>query len=1351
MYKRFFLFLLSLVTLEAGAYDFSTFEYEGIYYYVTGDGYAAVKARPDGTKYSGDVVIPRNVTYYNNGRGFGFTVSEIMENAFKDCYDLIGIAIPNSITRIRSSAFANCTGLTGVLSIPSSVTSIGDNAFDNCRNVRHLELNEGLIEIGNSAFFSCGYANGDGKLFIPNSVTSLGANAFGNCPIRILALGSGVGRIQSGTFDAAGSRGVCDVYVWRESPPIMGNDNFKYGINLHLPANSWSAYQNADGWQTILKHNNSTIRSQFSFKEGDIYYVEFGGNNRVMVVGRDPLVNDYRGVLTVPATVTHDGITYTVTGIGPEAFARAKELNALYMPDNINQIYDYAFYESGIGQIAVPDAVTRIGSFAFNSCPLLTDVTLGRGLTEINDRAFINSPVMAITSKASTPPTYNSGSLSYDMFSGDTYSNATLKVPRSAMETYGSANEWSKFENIEGLNFDFEEDGIAYVINSDGTAGVTRKPSGIYTGIVTIPATVTHEGVDYAVTSIEDNAFSASRGNLSAVHLPEGLLTIGVSAFAGAGLREMQLPSTVTSIGTGAFANCTLLSRVTMGENLKTISANAFVLSALDYIVCMAVTPPTTATAAFTSTIYDQAKVYVPAEAFENYSRAIAWKNFKNLKARDSEVIEFACDAVRDLCVRSGFDTSGDEQISYSEAAAVTDLGGMFGMEGYSSGAKSRYAITSFDELQYFTGITKIGYRQLSMNWSMTSVTLPPQITEIGEQAFEMCYSLESITLPSKVTAIGANAFYSDSTLVSVNMADSKVTRLENYAFSGCTHLEEVKGMNKITYFGRRAFYNCYALKNHTMSPKLTYIDEDAFRNCRALAQEGSSGCPQGVFPIPATVTYVGSNAFKDSGVKNFLLMNSKPRGTVFNAFWSTGDDITVYVPYQLYDSIQTRWSSYAGDIFRAVVTSEFALHAFDSDVQLEPYAGSQALDIYTVTRRIHGVRGSGLFGINGSLSLRNLRDNTQYPVTVPAGLPFAIKGTSGFYGFLTMKEPDGTAPAISNPYLTCLLHNAKTEPPVSTPGTYFYIPDGESVWNKTAVEKVSGVYAAVEFDDDEYVDEVLYSSRGQLSSFYLAGRRLDEDKKFTAEGVSGSITVDKIVQETMMNLYFYLTFDNAVITKPGSGGGSTGLFNGHSGVVYPAIITFKGRNSINGFDTGLYDGNGLTLRADEKASLNISASESGIRVGYRFNIMGPLTLDAKGNNVGIMSFVGTNSLGVSDESVVKATGPRDGSVIGFADIKGVDGVNESYFISKPAGAVYDTDLKAVTLNGEIVKTQVVIGEDDGVVGDVNGDGVVSGADVTALYGLLLDDKPVNGNADVSGDGLVSGADVTALYNLLLQ
>ena len=73
------------------------------------------------------------------------------------------------------------------------------------------------------------------------------------------------------------------------------------------------------------------------------------------------------------------------------------------------------------------------------------------------------------------------------------------------------------------------------------------------------------------------------------------------------------------------------------------------------------------------------------------------------------------------------------------------------------------------------------------------------------------------------------------------------------------------------------------------------------------------------------------------------------------------------------------------------------------------------------------------------------------------------------------------------------------------------------------------------------------------------------------------------------------------------------------------------------------------------------------------------------------------------------------------------------------------------TLTVDRAKLTLVIEANNAVKGDVNGDGIVSGADVTALYGVLLDGKEVAGNADVNGDGNVSGADVTALYNLLLE
>lgn len=55
------------------------------------------------------------------------------------------------------------------------------------------------------------------------------------------------------------------------------------------------------------------------------------------------------------------------------------------------------------------------------------------------------------------------------------------------------------------------------------------------------------------------------------------------------------------------------------------------------------------------------------------------------------------------------------------------------------------------------------------------------------------------------------------------------------------------------------------------------------------------------------------------------------------------------------------------------------------------------------------------------------------------------------------------------------------------------------------------------------------------------------------------------------------------------------------------------------------------------------------------------------------------------------------------------------------------------------------------LVGDVNGDGSVTSADVTALYNYLLNnDSSSIVNGDQNGDGNITSADVTAVYNVLL-
>ncbi|MBR1891825.1 MAG: leucine-rich repeat domain-containing protein, partial [Clostridia bacterium] len=64
-----------------------------------------------------ELVLPDNIT-------------EIYENAFRDCSGLTSVTIVNGVTSIPSGAFYNCSSLTSI-TIPDSVTSIGSSAFYN--------------------------------------------------------------------------------------------------------------------------------------------------------------------------------------------------------------------------------------------------------------------------------------------------------------------------------------------------------------------------------------------------------------------------------------------------------------------------------------------------------------------------------------------------------------------------------------------------------------------------------------------------------------------------------------------------------------------------------------------------------------------------------------------------------------------------------------------------------------------------------------------------------------------------------------------------------------------------------------------------------------------------------------------------------------------------------------------------------------------------------------------------------------------------------------------------------------------------------------------------------------------
>ena len=163
-----------------------------------------------------------------------------------------------------------------------------------------------------------------------------------------------------------------------------------------------------------------------------------------------------------------------------------------------------------------------------------------------------------------------------------------------------------------------------------------------------------------------------------------------------------------------------------------------------------------------------------------NESLPLPRSKFGKIEMKDKELlfidnnkpIKFADQIIEEQCV-SAFDTNGDGELSYAEAAMVTDLSKM---------TLSNKSFKSFDELQYFINVKAIPYGYFKECSNLNSIVLPDGITSIRSSAFYKCSSLTEINLPAGITEIEDFTFDECSNLTSIKLPDG-ITRIGEYAF----------------------------------------------------------------------------------------------------------------------------------------------------------------------------------------------------------------------------------------------------------------------------------------------------------------------------------------------------------------------------------------------------------------------------------------------------------------------------------------------------------------------------------------------------------------------------------------
>ena len=244
-------------------------------------------------------------------------------------------------------------------------------------------------------------------------------------------------------------------------------------------------------------------------------------------------------------------------------------------------------------------------------------------------------------------------------------------------------------------------------------------------------------------------------------------------------------------------------------------------------------------------------------------------------------VINFADDEVKRICA-DNWDTDGDGEISYDEAAAVTDFGYVF----------ERSIIKTFDEAKYFTGITTFGLtsRDGCGCSSLVSIKLPPSVTHIREEAFIGCIALTSIELPATLKEIGRDAFWSCFSLQEIVLPDG-LEKINNSAFYRCMSLSSVYIPASVMNIGIDVWGGCDNLNDfyvNTNNPNYCAVDGVLFTKdrkelaCFPIKRTGTYNVPIGTeninpfafngsnlkeIKIPESVTKIGKCAFQ--GLQN--------------------------------------------------------------------------------------------------------------------------------------------------------------------------------------------------------------------------------------------------------------------------------------------------------------------------------------------------------------------------------------------------------------------------------------------------------------------------------------------------
>ena len=341
--------------------------------------------------------VPSGVT----DQGRTYPVTGIWKGAF---------AISLDWTEAHNNANKRNEAITSVV-LPASVTQIGERAFYFCKNLSTIEIQANTVSIDKLAFAT---QNPKGTTVDLSAVTTLqinGSDKWAGVKKVILNNEDQLGTIKSNVNPNT-------VAVIGKSGWVMGSDgNWAEQPKTNLTATvgeiTWT-FDAVGGKATLKAYSPKTVES-----------------------------------VTVPSTLTADGVAYTVTELGAGLFGWTGDY------DKQDQ------YNRNIKNVVIPKTVTTIGEDMFRYSQNLESVTIqGESVLFKNKRTFSGTNSLNVLDMSAVKTiTFDSNVTSYFSNMGSNRSPAVIYVSSSAIKDAVEAHRPSTSTTTY----------LSYAITNDGT------------------------------------------------------------------------------------------------------------------------------------------------------------------------------------------------------------------------------------------------------------------------------------------------------------------------------------------------------------------------------------------------------------------------------------------------------------------------------------------------------------------------------------------------------------------------------------------------------------------------------------------------------------------------------------------------------------------------------------------------------------------------------------------------------------------------------------------------------------------------------------------------------------------